>query len=380
MKMNVKSPLFLISFGVILFAGLMNFSFVLGFVNQVIRLIFPILLGMLFAFVLNVPMRGFESLLKRAFAGNKRKPEKRTIQAFSLLLTLVCILLVITIACTMAIPALVSSVKSIIPLIEKKWPEWLAILNSYEIDVTMLNEWVSGLDIKQLTSNAGNIWSTAVSAASSTISGITNLIFGIVISIYTLLSKSRLAVQAKKLTYANFSKATADYLCYMGTLARDTYTKFLSGQCMEAIILGTLIAVAFSLFRLPYAGLIGFLTSLFAFVPYVGAFASCAIGVFLTLLVDPSRVLICIAVYMVVQFIENQFIYPHVVGSSVGLAPLWTLIAALIGGKLFGIVGIVFFIPLAAVLYILIREDTNRKLNAKGCAAIETPESHGGTT
>ena len=126
--------------------------------------------------------------------------------------------------------------------------------------------------------------------------------------------------------------------------------------------MGTLIFLAFSLFRLPYAGLIGFLTALFAFVPYVGAFASCAIGAFLTLLASPEHALLCVIVYLAVQFIENQFIYPHVVGSSVGLSALWTLIAALVGGKLFGIVGIVFFIPIVAVLYELFRQWTNARL------------------
>ena len=137
---------------------------------------------------------------------------------------------------------------------------------------------------------------------------------------------------------------------------------------MEAILLGCLIVLAFSLFRLPYAGLTGFLTSLFAFVPYVGAFASCFIGALLTLLAAPSKVLLCVLVYLAVQFIENQFIYPHVVGNSVGLSPLWTLIAALLGGKMFGLPGIIFFIPLVAVIYSLVRENTNRKLKKQAAA------------
>lgn len=362
MKLNTKSPLFLITFGVSLFAGLMNLHTLLLFLRNIIGLVFPILLGLLFAFVLNVPMRGFEKLLKKFATKRKRKPKERTIQSLSLFFTLLSIILVIAIACTMAIPALSTSIKSIYPLLKEKWPEWMSILSSYKIDVSVITDWLSSLDMKQISNSADNLLGSAVNAATSTISIITNIVFGVVIAIYVLLSKSTLTIQAKKLTYANLKKGTADRICYMGALARDTYTRFLSGQCTEAIILGSLIFIAFTIFRLPYAGLIGFLTSLFAFVPYVGAFASCLFGVFLTLLVEPTRILVCIIVYMTVQFIENQFIYPHVVGSSVGLAPLWTLIAALIGGKLFGLVGIVFFIPLAAVLYILIREDTNQKL------------------
>lgn len=101
------------------------------------------------------------------------------------------------------------------------------------------------------------------------------------------------------------------------------------------------------------------------FVPYIGAFASCVIAVFLIALIDPSKILMAIIVYIVIQFVENQFIYPHVVGGSVGLSALWTLIAALVGGKLFGLIGIIFFIPLTAFIYTLVKEDTNRKLKQK---------------
>lgn len=375
-KMKEGSPLFLVTFGVMLFAGLMNLSKVLQFLQNLLSLIFPILLGLLLAFVLNVPMRGFEKIQRNIYAKIKRKPSERIIQSLSLLFTLCSIILVIMIACRVAIPALLTSVKSIYPLLKEKWPEWISILNSYEIDFSAMTEWMSTLDMEQLSSNVGSVLGSAVNAATSTISIITNIIFGAVIAIYILLSKNVLTAQVKKISYANLRKKTAECLCYMGVLVRDTYAKFLSGQCVEAIILGSLIFASFYIFRLPYAGLIGFLTSIFAFVPYIGAFASCLIGVFLTLLVDPSKVFICIAVYMVVQFIENQFIYPHVVGSSVGLTPLWTLIAALIGGKLFGLIGIIFFIPLAAVLYIVVRDDTNRKLKEKEQDAVKVTEIH----
>ena len=148
-------------------------------------------------------------------------------------------------------------------------------------------------------------------------------------------------------------------------LVENTYSKFLSGQCIEAIILGSLMFIAFSIFRLPYAGLIAILTTVCAFIPYVGAFVSCGVGVLLTLLNDPIQAILCFIVYEVVQFIENQFIYPRVVGTSVGLSPLWTFIAVLIGGKLFGIVGILFFIPLTSVIYSLVRDVTNIKLRKR---------------
>ena len=148
-------------------------------------------------------------------------------------------------------------------------------------------------------------------------------------------------------------------------MIRTVYTKFLSGQFVEALILGTLMFIAFLIFRLPYAGLVGMLTAVCSFIPYIGAFFSCGIVVLLTLIVNPIQAIVCFIVYQVVQFIENQFIYPQVVGSSVGLSPLWTLMAVIIGGKLFGLLGMIFFIPLVAVFYTLFRESVYKRINRK---------------
>lgn len=375
MKSSTKHPLFLVTFGVVLYTVLMNAKSFLQVFQNIIGLILPIILGLVFAFVLNVPMRGFEKMLAR-FLKSQKKINEKSVHKISLLLTLFSIVLVIAVAGTIIVPALANSVNSIYPLIKEKLPEWIKLWNQYSSNVK-LEELFNITDIQMFLKNTNNILGTAVQAATSTVSGITSILFGFIISVYVLLSKQTLTSMVKKLLYANMKKASAEKLFYMGQLARDTYARFLSGQCMEAIILGCLIFIAFSVFRLPYAGLIGILTGIFAFVPYIGAFASCAIGAFLIALVSPSKVLICVVVYMIVQFIENQFIYPHVVGSSVGLAPLWTLLAALIGGKLFGVIGIVFFIPLTAFLYALIREDTYHKLEQKGIGVVSEEQEPG---
>ncbi len=177
-----------------------------------------------------------------------------------------------------------------------------------------------------------------------------------------VLGRRELGRQCRGFLCAYFKKPTAERICHVAKLTHDTYTKFFSGQCIEVLILVTMIFLAFSVFRIPYAALIAVLTAAFAFVPYIGAFASCLIGVLLTLMAVPEKAILCFIVYQMVQFIENQFIYPHVVGSSVGLSPLWTLLATLLGGKLFGIIGIVFFIPLAAVIAQLLHGDIEHRL------------------
>lgn len=206
---------------------------------------------------------------------------------------------------------------------------------------------------------------SVVDLASSTVSVTVNAVFAIVIMFYVLLGRRELSKQSRGFLYAYCKEMTANRICRIAKLTHDTYAKFFSGQCIEVLILGTLIFLAFSVFRIPYAALTAVLTAAFAFIPYIGAFASCLIGVLLTLLAAPEKAILCFLVYQVVQFIENQFIYPHVVGGSVGLSPLWTLLAALLGGKLFGIIGIVFFIPLAAVISQLLQGDIEHRLAAR---------------
>ena len=170
---------------------------------------------------------------------------------------------------------------------------------------------------------------------------------------------------ARKLVCAYLKPKYAEGILKFCRLFRQSFANFLTGQCGEAVILGLLMALAFAVFRIPYGSLVGVLTAICAIIPYVGAFISCVVSVFLVLLVNPLLALRCLIVYLAVQFVENQFIYPRVVGKSAGLPPLYTLIAAMIGGKLFGIIGIIFFIPLTAVLIELVKEDADRRLHSR---------------
>lgn len=173
------------------------------------------------------------------------------------------------------------------------------------------------------------------------------------------------SVKSKRALYAYCKESVADRICHISKLAHDTYAKFLSGQCVEVMILGTLIFLSFSVAGIPYAGLTAVLTAAFAFVPYIGGFLSCAFGILFTLLAAPNKALLCLIVYQATQFVENQFIYPHVVGNSVGLSPFWTLLAVLLGGKLFGVLGMIFFIPLMALVSQLLHESIERRLHTR---------------
>lgn len=366
MDKNFKKSLILVVVGVVLFAALLNLSSIFSFAAKIFAILLPIFVGLIIAFVLNVPTKGYEKLLLKLFKKDF-KAKERLVSILSLVLTLLSILVIVVLAATLAVPELVSSVKSIYSQIQAKLPELVAMLDSYNIDTTKITELARNINVNSflstLTTGAGSILSSVWAFATTTVSGVSTTIFALVISIYVLLDKKNLSRQVKKLMYATLKKEATDKACEIGALSVETYSKFLSGQMIEAVILGSLIFISFTIFRLPYAALIAFLTSCFAFVPYVGAFASCAIGAFLILLDSPEKVITCLIVYLVVQFVENQFIYPHVVGGSVGLSPLWTLMAAIIGANLFGIVGIIFFIPLAAVVYTLLQRHINKKLD-----------------
>ena len=359
MNKQLKQQILVVAFGVTLFAVLMNLNDVAGFFRTFTSILSPVFSGLLLAFILSVPMLGIARRLTGVFPRLKEK----TVDALSLM---ACVAVLVCLLCVLAIPQLTASVKSIAVLVRANWPNWAILLNSYGIDTTELTKLAASFNwkmaVEKLFTGAGVVIGSVVDLAGSTVTVTVNAVFAIVIMFYVLLGRRELGRQCRSFLCAYFKKPTAERICHVAKLTHDTYTKFFSGQCIEVLILGTMIFLAFSVFRIPYAALIAVLTAAFAFVPYIGAFASCLIGVLLTLMAVPEKAILCFIVYQMVQFIENQFIYPHVVGSSVGLSPLWTLLAALLGGKLFGIIGIVFFIPLAAVIAQLLHGDIEHRL------------------
>ena len=323
-----KQQFLLVAFGVALYAALMNLNEVAAFLTRLAALFTPMIIGLLMAFVLSVPMQGIAGRLTRLMP----KAKEKHIDLLSLLLTLLCVVIVVVLLCVLALPQLAASLKSIGTLVRENWPDWARLLSDHGVDTSELTDRIAALDwktvLEKALTGAGALIDSVVDLAGTTVSAVANVTFAIVIMFYVLLDRRSLAKQSRRLLYANLSERKADQVCRIARLTHTTYARFLSGQCVEAVILG-------------------------------------AIGVLLTLLAQPEKALLCLIVYQAVQFTENQFIYPHVVGSSVGLAPLWTLLAALLGGKLFGLVGIVFFIPLTAVVLQLVHEHTAQQLSEK---------------
>lgn len=280
-------------------------------------------------------------------------------------MTLICVGLVLTLVLTLLVPELIRSAQSLYVQIEDK----IAYISAMDFEAEWLDKLVTDVDWDSILKNAAEhaevVVKNVVGALSSTVGIVVTAAFALIISVYMSLSKEELCRHARKFVCAYLKPEWAQGILHFCRTFSKSFSKFLSGQCTEAVILGILMFLSFTVFKLPYASLVGVLTAFCAIIPYVGAFISCAVSVFLTLIVDPMLVIRCIIVYLVVQFVENQLIYPRVVGSSVGLSPLYTLIAAMLGGKLFGIIGILFFIPLAATVIELVKEDAAKRLNKK---------------
>lgn len=366
METKTKQYLIVTVTGVSLFAALTNLPTVLRFAGQFIDIILPIIVGGILALFISVPMEGIKKRLSLLFDRRKNKPSDKAINVMSFLITFLCIILVLSLFLTLLIPEIVRSSQSLYRQIEGNIPQWITYLQSNNEHIGWLEEWLAKIDwnqvMKNISKSSDTFFSNVACALSSTISIVGTAAFSIIISIYISLGKEKLCRSVHKCICAYLKPTWVEYILHFCQLFRQSFGNFLTGQCTEAVILGMLMFFAFTIFRLPYGILVGVLTAICAIIPYVGAFISCSVSVILVLLVSPMLALRCLLVYLVVQFVENQFIYPRVVGSSVGLSPFYTLIAAMIGGKLFGIIGIIFFIPLTAVIIELIEEDVEQKL------------------
>lgn len=241
-------------------------------------------------------------------------------------------------------------------------PQILEYMNQLEVDWQEVFQNM----VAFLKSGAGTMLNTTFSAAVSIVSGVSSFLIGFIFAIYILLQKETLGRQMKKVLAAFLPEPAVGRILDIMALTERTFSNFLTGQCVEAAILGTMFFVALTVIRLPYALLIGVLIAFTALIPIFGAFVGLAVGVFLMLMVNPMDALVFTITFFVLQQIEGNLIYPYVVGNSVGLPSIWVLVAVTVGGSMMGIVGMLIFIPLCSVLYALLRDGVNARLRRKG--------------
>ena len=368
-KKKFKQLALLIAWGIILYVLLNHLGGLILLLRELLNLVLPLILGGVLAFVLNVPMHGLEEKLRKTQEKRGKTVRVKLNTAISAVVTFLIAAGVLAVIIGVIIPQLIDSVVSIYNLIMKKYPTLLESLEQRGFDTEPIRKWLEEFDllkvIDQFKDRLFQILETAVSAASSTIQTLFSVFMGIIFSIYILVNKRKLAVQSRKMLYAYLKTNWADTIMEVASLSYRTFSKFISGQCLEAVILGCIFFVAMNILRLPYAAVISVMIVFLALIPYVGAFIGLVGGSLLIMLVSPMKALIFAIAFLVIQQVEGQLIYPRVVGNSVGLPPIWTLAAVLIGGAFFGAAGMIFFIPLTSVVYTLVRRDMNRRLEKK---------------
>lgn len=341
--------------------------------DTVMGILSPFIVGAVLAFILNVPMRGIENLL-----GKIKKPEIR--RPVALLLTFLAVLLVLSLVVGLLIPQIMETGKTFVGRLPGFFDKVEAWIMTFLEDNPELFTWVQenvnlkdldiGAIVKEAVDMVGSSVSTIVSGTFSAIgtltSGIVNMVVSIVFAIYCLFRKEILARQGRRLLYAFLPEKWGDTIVSVLRLANSTFSNFLSGQCLEVCILGSMFAVSMAIFQMPYIPLVSVLVAVTAFIPIVGAFVGCILGALFILVDNPMQAVWFVGMFLVLQQIENNLIYPRVVGTSIGLPGMWVLLAVAVGGEVMGVAGMFLMIPMAAVLYVLLREITNVRLEKRG--------------
>lgn len=358
----------------ILFAGLVCLGVIYS--KDVCRLfifamgiISPFIIGGAVAFILNLPMRFIEKKLLKKIKKEKYAGVKRML---SILLALVFVLAIVAFVVVMVIPRLGETFLELGPVIQsfmqKTWndiqqflkehpdlKEQMPVLTEIKLDWNAVAAYVSGF----LKSGVTNMFATIFGIAGGIASGVFDGVISFVFAIYLLAGKERLEGQVRRLLKAYLPEKTNQKVLSVLALISHNFANFITGQCLEAVILGAMFVVSMSLFRMPYATLIGVLIAFTALIPIVGAFIGCVVGTFLIIIVNPVQAVGFLILFCVLQQMEENLIYPRVVGKSVGLPAIWVLVAVSIGGSMFGIIGMLLFIPIMSTCYTLLKHNIN---------------------
>ncbi|MGI6499051.1 MAG: AI-2E family transporter [Oscillospiraceae bacterium] len=371
-RKTMKKLALLITFAILLFLGLNKVSSILSGIIWVLSLFYPFFLGLCIAFILNIPMRFFERVffLRR---GASKRWKKRLRRPVSLILTLILVFGIIAVVLLLIIPELARTLISLANRIPQSLIEiqvWITGLFDRFPDLT---NWAQSIQIDWsdvgsklttfLQNSANLLLDSTFTTVVNFVSGLFTFFLAFIFAIYILLQKEKFSAQLKRFLYAYFPRHRIDRLVHFGNLSNKTFSSFLSCQCFEATLLGTLFLIFMNIFGFPYSVLISVLIAFTALIPIFGAIIGCVVGAVLILVVSPAQALWFVVLFVVLQQLEGNFIYPHVVGSSVGLPSILVLMAVTIGGNLMGIPGMLIFIPLCSILYALLRENVHKRLD-----------------
>ena len=369
---SIKQLRRLILFTIVILIALWNYAIIFGWIRFAFGIIFPFLLGGAIAFVLNVPMTFLEEKLFHNKYMKGKKTAKKLARPVSLVLTIAIVIGIIVLVMFIVIPELAETILSLGRTIRTFIPDAQRFLEDLFKDNSEVSRWLDSLNLNlgQLVNRAmafvqngaGDVLNSTFTAIGSIVSGLTTFVIAFVFACYVLLQKEKLRVQVEKVMYAFMPEKRVGWFLEVCTLTAKSFSSFLTGQCVEALILGLMFFVVMTVINMPYALLVAVLIAFTALIPIFGAFIGCVIGAFLILMVDPLKALVFVIVFLILQQIEGNLIYPKVVGASVGLPSIWVLAAVTIGGNVMGIVGMLIFIPIVSVVYTLFRTSVYKRL------------------
>lgn len=360
--------------GLLLFAALLVFllmysEFILKGIGMGFGIVKPFLIGGVIAFILNILLVRVEKLLAKC---RKNKKTKKMIRPAGILLSIIILILLIALLMGTLIPQLAKTTAEIANEIPRFFNRVMKQLEELGRQYPQLEQYIQELEaldfdwktimtsvVDFLRNGISNMLFSTVSVAGSIIGGVVNGVISFIFAIYILASKEKLQDQCERVLRAYAPKKVYDMVLKVCGLLYQNFSSFITGQCKEAVILGLMFVIAMTIFRMPYALLVGVLIAFTALIPIVGAFIGCFVGAFLILVENPITAVWFVVLFLVLQQIEGNLIYPRVVGSSVGLPAIWVLAAISVGGSLFGIMGMLFFIPLVSTLYMLLRDSVN---------------------
>lgn len=378
-KIDFKRVVFIVLLAVFFNWMINNFSVVGTFLETIVGILSPFILGGVLAFIFNIPMTFFEKKIFKVDNKNKKSKNKKDekikvnkgVRGLSLILAIATICIIISLIITLIVPELVNVVNILIENIPYYVSELGNVLKTHssEIDFEKLTKDLNvnlGEIKNQLLNKIPILLSSSVSLISGIFGGITTFIIAIVFSIYILTDKENIGEALRQTLYAYMKKENVEKILNVGNVSSNTFKNFFTVQCLESIILGSLCIIGMCILKIPYAVPVGVLVGVTALIPVVGAFIGCIIGAILIVAVNPLKVVTFIVFFLILQQIEGNVIYPKVVGNSIGLPGMLVLVAVSVGGELGGIIGMLIGVPVLTVIYTLIKKDvTNKNENSK---------------
>lgn len=366
-KKTVKRILLIITFTVLLIWAIYNHKLLFKYIGELYSLISPFVIGLCIAYVVNVIMRPIERLWMKLLSKCKGKWVEKMKRPICLLLSILLVIGIILAVVFIIMPELSDSVSSLVSMVPsyvsevESWWKALALrLDKYGVELPQFS-FDTDKFIQILKDGGTAVLNTTLSATTSIVTAVINIVLALAFSIYVLAQKETLKRQSKKVLAKLMKPEKMQKLLDMLDLINRTFTNFITGQLTEAVIIGALCFIGMSIFRMPYAPAISVLVGFTALIPVFGAFIGTAIGAFLILLVKPIQAVWFVVFIIVLQQFEGNLIYPKVVGKSVGLPGIWVLVAVTIGGNAMGVVGMLISVPLCSVLYVVARNAVNGK-------------------